>query len=115
MQKGVPLDRVPFITSRLVRIGTSCGVVVGSGRQNAAAACVVTPVCHGRDKNYPREEVIFQGQQRSIIMVSWSLTGGTSPTLKARDNTYAPKDPEKPFAVIFTDIQSSTELWVGFC
>eukprot|EP00667_Euglena_gracilis_P013962 EG_transcript_14446 len=30
---------------------------------------------------------------------------------KARDNTYAPKDPEKPFAVIFTDIQSSTELW----
>eukprot|EP00667_Euglena_gracilis_P002961 EG_transcript_2964 len=29
----------------------------------------------------------------------------------ARDNRYAPKDPSKPFAVVFTDIQSSTGLW----
>eukprot|EP00667_Euglena_gracilis_P009581 EG_transcript_9739 len=29
----------------------------------------------------------------------------------ARDNRYAPKDTDKPFAVIFTDIQSSTGLW----
>eukprot|EP00667_Euglena_gracilis_P004900 EG_transcript_4930 len=30
---------------------------------------------------------------------------------KTRDNAHAPKDPDKPFAVLFTDIQSSTELW----
>eukprot|EP00667_Euglena_gracilis_P003051 EG_transcript_3058 len=29
----------------------------------------------------------------------------------ARDNKHAPKDPAVPFAVIFTDIQSSTGLW----
>ena len=28
-----------------------------------------------------------------------------------RDNTNAPKDASKPFAIIFTDIQLSTELW----
>lgn len=29
----------------------------------------------------------------------------------ARDNRHAPKDAAKPFAVAFTDIQSSTSLW----
>eukprot|EP00668_Euglena_longa_P047599 GGOE01063479.1.p1 GENE.GGOE01063479.1~~GGOE01063479.1.p1 ORF type:complete len:872 (-),score=271.54 GGOE01063479.1:252-2663(-) len=29
----------------------------------------------------------------------------------ARDNKYAPKDTDRPFAVVFTDIQSSTGLW----
>eukprot|EP00667_Euglena_gracilis_P004647 EG_transcript_4669 len=29
----------------------------------------------------------------------------------ARDNKCAPKDTDKPFAVVFTDVQSSTRLW----
>jgi adenylate cyclase len=30
---------------------------------------------------------------------------------KARDSTHAPKDPTKPFVVVFTDIESSSLLW----
>jgi len=32
-------------------------------------------------------------------------------TSKARDTAHAPKDPNKPFAVVFTDIESSSLLW----
>ncbi len=32
-------------------------------------------------------------------------------TRPKRDNRNAPKDPKKPFAIAFTDIQSSTSLW----
>ena len=30
-----------------------------------------------------------------------------------RNNKYAPKDPNKPFTLVFTDIQSSTALWAN--
>ena len=33
--------------------------------------------------------------------------------LASRNNRYAPKDPDKPFTIIFTDIQSSTNLWAA--
>jgi adenylate cyclase len=32
-------------------------------------------------------------------------------TRSARDNSLAPQDPNTPFAIVFTDIQSSTSLW----
>lgn len=33
------------------------------------------------------------------------------PYPNARDNKCAPKDIDKPFAVVFTDVQASTRLW----
>ena len=33
--------------------------------------------------------------------------------LVSRNNDYAPKDPAKPFTIIFTDIESSTNLWAA--
>eukprot|EP00667_Euglena_gracilis_P003042 EG_transcript_3048 len=60
----------------------------------------------------PRTPSVFHeveaiGKDFETIMVDF--LGFSS--AKARDNAHAPKDPDKPFAVVFTDIQSSTELW----
>eukprot|EP00667_Euglena_gracilis_P000936 EG_transcript_936 len=61
----------------------------------------------------PRKPNVFRevdaiGQDFETIVVDFL---GFSSS-KARDNRFAPKDPQVPFAVIFTDIQSSTGLWV---
>eukprot|EP00667_Euglena_gracilis_P001069 EG_transcript_1068 len=60
----------------------------------------------------PRRPNVFRevdtiGQDFETIVVDF--LGFSS--ANARDNRYAPKDPNVPFAVIFTDIQSSTGLW----
>nr|BAD20741.1 putative membrane-bound adenylyl cyclase [Euglena gracilis] len=60
----------------------------------------------------PRRPNIFRevdtiGQDFETIVVDFLGFSSTN----ARDNKHAPKDPNKPFVVIFTDIQSSTGLW----
>eukprot|EP00667_Euglena_gracilis_P000796 EG_transcript_797 len=60
----------------------------------------------------PRKPNVFRevdaiGQDFETIVVDFLGFSSSN----ARDNTYAPKDSSKPFAVIFTDIQSSTGLW----
>eukprot|EP00667_Euglena_gracilis_P013922 EG_transcript_14388 len=60
----------------------------------------------------PRKPNVFRevdeiGQDFETIVVDFLGFSNTN----ARDNQCAPKDPNLPFAVVFTDIQASTALW----
>eukprot|EP00667_Euglena_gracilis_P001642 EG_transcript_1642 len=60
----------------------------------------------------PRKPNVFRevdeiGKDFETIVVDFLGFSNTN----ARDNKHAPKDPDEPFAVVFTDIQSSTGLW----
>lgn len=46
-----------------------------------------------------------------VLLVLVFLTRNYFVSQSGRDNTNAPKDPQAPFAMIFTDVQSSTALW----
>jgi class 3 adenylate cyclase/ABC-type branched-subunit amino acid transport system substrate-binding protein len=67
-----------------------------------------------RPPGFFSEAIVFGGTGVGVLLILLICGGCVASKLaapKTRNNNNAPKDGSKPFAIVFTDIESSTALW----